>query len=175
MEQQTTIRQVITKFAIIYALAMIGFALVSYILEQPNNWILNTLSIAANIAILFFGLKTRKNEIESGNLTYGQGVGTGIGIVAIGAFILTVYTLIFNNFIDPEYMNAIMQKTKIDMMEKGMSDEQIEGAMKMTEKFKNPIFSSFMTYFGSLFFGTILTLIVAIFTKNNKSNSEVHA
>lgn len=175
-EQQTSTKQVITKFAIIYALALVVLALVSYILGlSQNNMVLSILSMASSIVILFFGLKTRKNEIEEGFLTYGQGVATGVGIVAFGAFIFTLYTVVFYNFIDTDFLKNALQEAKLEMIQKEMSEEQIDAAMKMTENFMNPVFNAFMTYFGTLFLGTILSLIVAIFAKTNKKNSEVHA
>ncbi len=175
-EQQTTTKQVIVKYAIIYALALIVLALVSYILElSQNNLVLTIVSMTSSFGILFFGIKTRKNEIEGGLLTYGQGVTTGIGIVAFGALIFTLYTVVFNTYIDPDFIKNVLQQAKVEMLEKGMSDEQIDAAMKVSENFMNPLFNAFTTYFGSLFLGTLFSLVVAIFTKNNKSIAEVNA
>jgi hypothetical protein len=175
-EQVTTTKQVIIKFAIIYGLAMIVLALVSYILDLgEKNIFVSAISMLTSIGILYFGFKTRKNEIEGGFLTYGQGVATGLGIVALAALIITLYTYIFHQFIDPDYINRVLEQSRVEMIEKGVPDETIEASMKFTENFKNPLFSAFTTFFGTLFMGTVFSLIVAIFTKNNKSNGEVHA
>ena len=64
-EQVTTTKQVIIKFAIIYGLAMIVLALVTYILDLgEKNIFVSAISMLTSIGILYFGFKTRKNEID---------------------------------------------------------------------------------------------------------------
>ena len=51
----------------------------------------------------------------------------GVGISIISAAIGVFYNLIFINFIEPEFMNLLMEKQVMAWEEANMTSEQIEG------------------------------------------------
>ena len=51
------------------------------------------------------------------------------------------------------------------MLQKGMTEDQIEAAMTMTSKMFTPGWMSIMGLFGSVFIGTIISLLSSIFIK----------
>ena len=50
-------------------------------------------------------------------------------------------------------------------MQKGMSEDQVEAAMSITSKMMTPGWMSIMGLFGSVFIGTIISLVSSIFVK----------
>ena len=172
IEHNTTKNQVIIKFSIIYALANIGIALILYILEIiDRNWSVMLLSLAVNAAILFFAMKSRKNDTLNGFMSLGQGFGTGMLILLLGGFITSIYTYVFYSFIDTEFMSKMMEISKAEMLKKDMPEEQIEQALEMSKKFMTPIMMSIFAYLGTLLFGLIISLILAAVTKNENPNA----
>ncbi len=172
IEHVTTKNQVIIKFSIIYALANIGMALVLYILEvMDKSWMITILSLAVNTAILFFAMKSRKNDTLAGFMSFGQGFGTGMLIIVFGGLITALYTFVFYAYIDPEFVNKIMEVNRAEMLKKDMPDEQIEQALEMSKKFMTPIMMTIFGYFISLFFGLIISLILAAVTKRENPNA----
>ncbi|MTI21229.1 DUF4199 domain-containing protein, partial [Fulvivirga sp. RKSG066] len=59
------------------------------------------------------------------------------------------------------------------MQESGMSDDQIDQAMSMTETFTSPELMAVFGILGGLFFGFIISLIISAFTKNSNPELEV--
>ncbi|MFY8110225.1 MAG: DUF4199 domain-containing protein [Bacteroidia bacterium] len=172
IEHVTTKNQVIIKFSIIYALANIGMALVLYILEvMDKSWMITILSLAVNTAILFFAMKSRKNDTLAGFMTFGQGFGTGMLIMIFGGLITAVYTFVFYSFIDPDFINKMLEISRTEMLKKDMSDEQIEQALEMSKKFMSPIMMTIFAYLGSLFFGLIISLVLAAVNKRENPNA----
>ena len=58
-----------------------------------------------------------------------------------------------------------MAETESKMLEKGLSDEQMEPALAMTRKFMSPGIMSLFSILGNAIFGAILALISAAFLK----------
>jgi hypothetical protein len=172
IEHTTSKSQVIIKFSIIYALANIGIALILYILEViDRNWTVMLLSLAVNSAILFFAMKSRKNDTLNGFMSFGQGFGTGMLILLLGGLITTIYTYVFYSFIDTEFIGKMMEINKAEMFKKEMPEEQIEQALEMSKKFMTPIMMSVFAYLGTLLFGLIISLILAAVTKHENPNA----
>ena len=172
IEHATSKNQVIIKFSIIYALANIGVALVMYILEiMDKSWLITILSLGVNAAIMFFAMKSRKNDTLNGYMTYGQGLGTGMLIAIFGGLVTAVYTFVFYSYIDPEFIDKMLEISRTEMLKKDMSDEQIDQALEMSKKFKSPIMMTVFAYIGSLFFGLIISLVLAAVTKNENPNA----
>lgn len=172
IEHATSKNQVIIKFSIIYALANIGMALVMYILEiMDKSWLITILSLGVNAAIMFFAMKSRKNDTLNGYMTYGQGLGTGMLIAILGGLVTAVYTFVFYSYIDPEFIDKMLEISRAEMLKKDMSDEQIDQALEMSKKFMSPIMMTVFAYIGSLFFGLIISLVLAAVTKNENPNA----
>jgi hypothetical protein len=172
IEHVTTKNQVIIKFSIIYALANIGMALILYILEiMDKSMLITVLSLAVNSAILFFAMKSRKNDTLNGFMSYGEGFGTGMLILVVGGLITSIYTFVFYTFIDTEFMTKMLEISRTEMLKKDMSDEQIEQALEMSKKFMSPIMMAVFGYLASLFIGLIISLILAAVTKKENPNA----
>ncbi|MFY8022260.1 MAG: DUF4199 domain-containing protein [Bacteroidia bacterium] len=172
IEHATSKNQVIIKFSIIYVLANIGMALVMYILEiMDKSWLVTILSLGVNAAILFFAMKSRKNDTLNGFMTYGQGLGTGMLILLFGGLVTAVYTFVFYSYIDPEFIDKILETSRAEMLKKDMSDEQIDQALEMSKKFMSPIMMTIFAYLGSLFFGLIISLVLAAVTKRENPHA----
>ena len=67
-------------------------------------------------------------------LSFGQAVKVGIGVSIVSDFLVTIcrrgyriYNLIFMNFIEPDFMNQLLQVEKAKWIEAEMSSEQMEG------------------------------------------------
>lgn len=67
--------------------------------------------------------------------------------------------------INPEFHELIYQVQTDKMAENGMSQEQIESAAGMMRFFTGPIWMAIMSFFMSVIFCTLLSLIIGIFVK----------
>lgn len=123
-----------------------------------------------NVGVLVMAHKYFKDNNGNGFMSYGQGFGIGTWISLINCVIYSVFFYIYVKFIDTGFVKMMMEKQEQQMIDRGMSEEQVQQAMSMTEKFMTP---EMMFGFG-LFFGFIIFLvvvaIVTIFTQ--KKNPE---
>jgi len=147
---------------IIYALGM----------HYDQDWKIGTISIAVMAIIIFLGIKKFK-ELNNDLLSLGQALKTGIGIALIGGIISVVYTLIFMNFIEPDFMANTMVKAEQEMIDKfpDLSDEQIESQIEMMKNFSSPTITSAFALIASIFLGFVISLIVGFILK--KSDEEI--
>ena len=165
----TTKWQVIIKFSLIYALALIGLMLVFFILDMPikDNWVMNILNIVIVAGAIFYGLKSTRDETLNGFMSYGEGLGAGCFIVLFATIILTAYNYLHMTVIDPDMMNRVIEEAQRKMIEKGDSEENIDMAMQYIKKFSTPGIASIFAFIFQFLFGFVITLIVAIFTKKD--------
>lgn len=97
-----------------------------------------------------------------GYMPYGTGFGIAFLTILVSMLIGMVFNIIYIKFIDTNAMEAMYEKMRTDMEAKGQG-EQADVAIEWTRK----LFWIFYII-GSLFWGTILGLIVTIFTQKKR-------
>lgn len=150
--------------------AILGIALVIYsiLLYVGNLLMVKSLGYISYLIILggiYYGIKSFRDNVQSGVISYGQALGVGVLTVAFAAFIASFFTYIQVKFIDPSMLDKILSLTQQQLAESGKSDAEIEMAMKITQKWITPGFMVISTIFAYVFIGTLFSLIVAAFMK----------
>ncbi|MBC7382729.1 MAG: DUF4199 domain-containing protein [Bacteroidia bacterium] len=159
--------QIVIKFSLIFALTSIGVSVVFYILgmHTAKNWISTFLNFLIISGSIYFGIRARRDETLNGFISFGQGVGTGMQIIFFGGLIISIYFLVFVNYIDPEFMANLIENVKREMIEKGDSEEKIETTIHWMKKMQSPMLMFVMGLLANLIYGLIVSLIVSIFTR----------
>lgn len=122
--------------------------------------------VAIGITCLTLGIKARRAEIPATEeFGYGRALGAGVMITLFGALFNIVVTFIYAKFINPDFVEVIVQSQIQAMEAKGLPSAQIEGAEKMIRMFAGPIVQAISGFFGGLIFGTIISLVAAAFLK----------
>jgi len=168
MEKKKSAFSIALKYAIITALASFIYSLIVYLLGVfTQSWV-SWLSYAILLAGLIFTVKDRRDKDLGGFISFGEAFGAGFLFCIITGIFSVIFSLIMIQFIAPDMIDQILKVTQQKMMDKGMSDDQIQMAMGYTKKFLTPGWMALWVLIGTAFFGCILSLIVAaIFKKNN--------
>ena len=144
---------------------LVVFSLLMYSIDINFKSPLMYLAFLVLAAGIFFGIKSYRDNYLAGFISYGKCIALGVMISLIASIILAVYTYLFFTFFDQSMIQKIMDATEEDLVKKGMPDEQIEMAMKITAKFMKPLWMSSMGILMYTLWGTIISLIIGIFTK----------
>lgn len=161
-------------YGLLTAVISIVFSVLTYILDVPYKSPLMYFSFVILLAGIIYGTLQYKNTTLGGYISFGNAFLSGFLIVMTAAVVTTLYSYIFFTFIDPSFLEKIieqaMEQSETKMLEKGLSADQMEPALAMTRKFMSPVMMSVFSFLGSALFGAILALIAAAFLKKeNKS------
>ncbi|MBR8534246.1 DUF4199 domain-containing protein [Carboxylicivirga sediminis] len=123
---------------------------------------------------LIFIIRNYKKEL-GGFMSYKQGLLYGTYATFVAAIIVALYSIAFNNFIDPDYVKktqeAVMEKTLSFMESSGVPADAIEEQMsKMEEKMQKEIdnaklVSPLKSILFTTIFGFVISLILAAIFK----------
>ena len=117
-----------------------------------------------NLLILFLGLfigtMQYRNKVNGGYLTFGEGFKAGMLMVLIITLLATIATIV-DLQLHPDFMDKILAQSRDRMINRGMSEDQIEMNMKYTKMFTTAPMIVIFTIVGSLFGGAIFSLITA--------------
>ena len=121
------------------------------------------------IAVIVYGLKAFKNE-NSGFLSIGEAIKVGLAISLIAGIIGALYNFIFMSYIEPDFVNQLLDTTRTQMVEQNpdMTQEQMDMALGISEKMMQPWIMFALGIISSLFFGFIVSLISGLIMKNNR-------
>lgn len=160
LESRPTVRSIGIKYGLFGAgLAVLQFLVLVMLGANAfdNKW--SWIGIVITIALIVFAHREFKQEGD-GFMSYGQGVGIGFWMAVISVIITGAFTLIYTSFIEPETMERFYDAQRIQMEDKNMPDDQIDMAISWTQKL-----FWWMYFFMGIFFGTLLAVIVSIFTQ----------
>jgi hypothetical protein len=165
MEQKVNPWKTNLANGLILGLVGVVYSLLIYFLNLSFNKVQGYVSILIQITLLYFLLKSYRDNYMHGQITYGQSVGAGVIIFLYYAVIMAVFTYILNAFIDTGLAAKQLAFAEEAMVKKGMPQAAIDTAMAMQAKFMKPGIMSILVIFGSLFYGVILSLLISIFIK----------
>jgi len=165
MEQNSTFWKSAMVYGLYLALVLTLFSVILYVTGFSLNPNAGYISMVVAIAgIVICQIQYRNKELN-GVISYGQAVGFGTAIMLFAGVVTALYTLVLYTFIDP----SLIEQTKViqeqAMLDKGMPEDQIEVAMTMASKMLTPGWMSIMGLVGSVFMGTIISLLSSIFIK----------
>ncbi|WP_299991587.1 DUF4199 domain-containing protein [uncultured Pontibacter sp.] len=170
-ETQPSVSSVALKYGFIGALVSVVFTAVLLITGvNVSGWV-GSLGYLILIAFMVIAMKEYKKQ-NYGYMSYGQGLGIGTLVSLAFGVLGGVFMFIYTSFVDPEYTSNMMDKQRIELEERGMSDEQIEQAIAMGESFSSPMMMIVWSIVGYLFIGFLISLIVAAVMKNKRPEFE---
>ncbi len=163
------------NWGVILGIASIIFSLLIYLLDfKPTTFknigIIFFLSVVLLVVILRQTMKSFRVNILDGTMSFGQAFKVGFFAILIGVAISTVYSYVFYQFIDPDYLKNVTEEFKLFMedfyLNMGMTEEQIEANMEASNgAVPTPIMQVIGDFFSGIIFYTIINLIVAAIMK----------
>tara|TARA_Y100000385_G_C13096060_1_gene641388 strand:+ start:150 stop:485 length:336 start_codon:yes stop_codon:yes gene_type:complete len=107
-----------------------------------------------------------------GFLDYKGAFSAGFYTGLIASLIAGIFAYVYAQYIDIGLTEEILMQAETEMLENNpnMTDEQIDQALTMTEKFTSPAMMGVWGFVGNLVVSTILSLIIAIFAKRENKN-----
>ena len=122
-------------------------------------------------AIIYLATKARRDN-SGGFISYGQGLGTGVGVAFFASILVAFYTYVFFNFIDAEMLEEMILRAEDQMYDQGMPDDQVEIAMEYTRKFMLPGPMAAMVVLSYTIVGFIISLITSAILKKEDTSFE---
>ena len=159
------------KFAINYGLIlgaiMILISVIMYVTDMTikgENWP-NYLYYIIFPLVIIYGISQFKKQ-NAGLLSLGDAIKFGLVAAVISALVASIYSVIFNYIIDPEFINRAMKVAEDNLLENpNMTPEAIEMSLKWMRTFSNPFLGSALLIALSAFFGLIYSLIAGLVMK----------
>jgi len=172
MEEKSTFWKSAMVYGLYLALVLTLFSVVLYVTGLILNPKLGYVSVVLTIAGIVIAQIAYRNRELNGAITYAQALGFGVAIMLFAGIVTALYTIVLYTFIDPTLIDQMKAAQEDAMAQKGLSADQIEAAMSMTSKMMTPAWMSIMGLVGSVFSGTIISLITSIFVKKTPNMDE---
>ena len=168
MEQPTTSARVALKFGLITGVILMIHSVAIIVTEQyMNSW----LNLPIQIIVLSICMVLAMKEFKAGNdnyMSYGQGLGIGTLMGAVSGVLLSIYSYVYNEFIDPNLKTNILNKVREQLETQGMSDDQIDSMLAISARYTSPGFTFIGTVLWIIFLGFVISLIASAFQKKEK-------
>lgn len=139
---------------------------------QFETWFKWLPSIILGVVIIIFCIQYGKQQTDG--VTFGKVFGYGFKISLVISVLMIVYGLLSFFVIFPEFTDQALQQARAGMEAKGnLTEDQIDQGMEITKKFMQPLPIAIITFLGTLFVGTIASLLGAAFTKKSEPEPEI--
>lgn len=163
-------KNVFLKYGLILSGATIAYSLIinatSYNLE---NWA-SMLSFIFVPIFLFIAIK--KGQIAKNNFSFGSSFGTGFKTTLVAAILIPIFTFVYISYINPDFIQLVLEKIENDLYARNFSEEQIEAAIDMQKMFMTPGIMTFFNFISYIFVGSIVSLIIAAIVKKSEEKVE---
>lgn len=148
-------------------LGLIGvvYTLVIWILDLSFNKNIGYLFLLVEIVILFFLIKSYRDNHMHGSISYGQALGAGVIIFLYATIITSIFSFLLNTVIDPGLMQKGLAAQEQLLLDRGMTQEQVDAGLKVAAKMMKPVITIPIGLVVNMFFGLILSLIAAAFVR----------
>jgi len=169
--QEVSVKKIALNFGLILALLSIAVNVIAYVTNNhiDRPWWVSVLGAATLIGVIVYGLKAFKSE-NSGFLSIGEAIKVGLAISLVAGIIGALYNFIFITYIEPGFVNQMLDVAREQMVEQNpeMTQEQMDMAIGISEKMMQPSIMFAIGIIGSLFFGFLVSLISGLIMKQNR-------
>jgi hypothetical protein len=169
MENKPSLFQHTMTWGAITGIILIVYSLVLYLAHQTYNQALGFLSYILLIAGIIIGSIAYRDKVLGGFISYKDAFVTGLLITIFAGILSSFFSFILIRYIDPSVVEQAMAQAEEKLINRGMSEDNIEMAMEKSREFMG---SPVMVLIGLLsfaFIGTIISLITAFIVKKEAS------
>jgi hypothetical protein len=176
-----TMRKTILTYGLISgaisALMMFATVTISDRIGYEKGEIIGYTTIILSFTLVFFGIKSYRDRIGKGSITFGKAFTVGLLIALISsACYVIAWLIVYYNFY-PDFMEQYANHVVEKMQASGASQEAIDATMnkmdQYKEMYKNPLIVVLLTYMEILPVGLLVTLISAFILKRKSGNNNV--
>lgn len=162
--------RVALKWGVILGISLMLVTLIMYLTDQGSNPWFGLLTLVAMVSVLVLSMQEYR-KLNGGFMTYGEGFGIGALLSAVGGLLSSLFNTFYNVVIDPSIQQRAFEQARERLEEQGnLSDEQIDQALEISQKFQSPGFTFIAGVFGTIIMGAILSLIIAAIIRRNRNN-----
>ncbi len=116
----------------------------------------------------YFTKLHRENNL-GGAITYGSAFTFMFFMTIVTSIITMIYSYALFSYIDPSMVDTIRDQAAEKLYQQNnLTGDQIDKAIEMQNMWITPLVMAIFSFFGSIFFGTLLSLVVAIFVKKDE-------
>ncbi len=169
--QQASLKSTMITYGLILGGVSVIFQLMLFLLDmhyqQPPA--VGIVSIVIMIGVLVYAFIQYKKQNE-GFISLAEAIKIGLGISLISAIVGIVYSLILTEVLDPSTLQKTLDYQFETMRAENpeMTQDQINMARDMGEKFSGPFIRSAFQLIGALFIGFIISLIGGLIVKKSR-------
>ncbi len=165
MEKNVSVWKANLTNGLILGLVGIVYSLVMYYLDLTFNKTQGYVFILIQIVLLYFLIKSYRDNYLYGYITYGKAFGSGVVIFLYYSIIIAIFTYILYTVIDTGLMDKQLAYSEEIMQKRNLSQETIDAGMKFNRKIMKPGIIAPVSIVFNMFYGTIVSLIAAIFVR----------
>ena len=158
--------------------AMMGITLLlikGSAIDFDSGAILGYSTMVLSFLLVFFGIRSYRDNVRGGTITFWKAVGTGLLIMAVACVIyVAAWRIISINFI-PDFWDQYAAHTIAKLRAGGASAAEIAAKQKKMADFKplyeNPFINTALTFLEPVPVGLIMTLVSAAILRRKQSAS----
>lgn len=166
MEEKSQSLGIITLgYGLLLGVVVIIFSLLLFLVNVDKMSPLNYLSFVFVIAGIIYFQFTYRNKYLGGYISYGKAFSVGFLTIVYYSVIITIFTYIYFVYIDPGAIEAMKSMAEEKYIRQGLSDQEIDRVMIVTNRFQTPVAMTLSALFGGIAFGAVICLITSIFVK----------
>lgn len=149
---------------------LIVLTMLGYLLNLHAEQWLAYLSIGIMIIALYVAGTKYRDSAGRSPLKYGEALKFLILTLVITTVIGSVFNYIYFIWIAPETIDMALEKAYEDMLDRGMSQDQVDQQMKFVLPWMNPAMFTVVGALMTLFWGAIASLIMAAMLKRESTS-----
>lgn len=169
MNNQVSPARVALKWGVILGVALIIYSLILFLTDNVGNSKLGWISFVISIGGLILAMRDYRT-LNGGYMSYGEGLSVGTLTAGVSGLLSSLFSVFYTTLIDTGAMERMVDKTREQLEDSGLSDDQIDQQMNIVEMFQSPGLSFAFGVIGAVVFGLLLSLIIAAIMRRNRAN-----
>jgi hypothetical protein len=150
---------------VISSVLMLGTTAIVDRIGFDKGYILGYTAIVLSFLLVFFGIRSYRDNVAEGHITFGKAFAVGICITLISCVFYVVtwevlYKTMFPDFMD-KYSASMIAKAQASGLSGQALQTEIDNIQKMKVMYANPFFNVLMTFIEPFPVGLLITLISA--------------
>jgi hypothetical protein len=159
------------RYGLIGGIVIGAISILLVMLEKESSGA-SWLSLPVSIAMLVLAMQNYKQAC-GGYMPFGKGMGVGVAASGVSSLVSALISIFYTQIIDPEAVTRQLERAREKMEAQGMSDEIISQSMEMAQNFARPAIALPLAVVLGIFFGAILSLIVAAILQKKRNEFEL--